>query len=564
MSAPLSFTRRALPRVLFGVLPCVLLCSCLEESVTRYSVDFSSCLQVNTTQLSNLDPSCGGELRDFLGLPAVEPLGCWRFSAADGSGEERVVSMRWEGNQFTLNEPLTEPLPSALNMEMWAYEHSYESCDAAVSFDPRCELASCFMHVSRQGATLSEERALSFRDQAGRCDVSTGLAHLRGVCELPGQTPDATPPADEGAPDAGAPEWGAPDAGAPDALPPPLDATPLSECEERRAEVGQECTVPDQRRECARGVYVCDPDRQALVCRPVDMSTEQELCDGLDNNCDGVIDSPETCAELISDHCELWLAWTSNESALSQNEDNAPLTSWGSCPGQELPYTYGDYNNRYIACVSSGRDTLFHPLSINSYFEHNSRLGLMWRCAETFVGVAPREPLSDGERATIEWADERCAAALYINPNGRLTDPPLLCGDNGSTSSNREACVRSPSRRFSKIGGQTLLPNAYLGLSFSCDAGQGGAPGSLEARGALIQQGVKVELGIVTSQGLTPASPVNQGIWTQCNNPETPVLDTSGSLFCVESGPAGQRLSGNLRPAAFSSGTWFSVALRPR
>ena len=543
-------------RVLICTLS-ALLCACIEEEVTRYSIDFSSCLQLNTTQLSNLDPSCGGDLRDFLSLPAVDPLGCWRFRATGESGEPRVVSMRWENNQFIPTAPITDPLPSPIDMEMWAYDHSYESCEAAISFDPRCELASCFMYITRQGATLNEQRALSFRDQAGRCEVTTGLTRLQGICEIPMMPHDATPPADRDPPDGGAPDEGAPDEGAPDEGPPPPDATPLSECDARRAELGQECTLANQLGECARGRYYCDPEREVIVCRSLTPPLE-EKCDGLDNNCDGEIDSPEACAALISDHCELWLAWADDSDDISPNGDEGPpWERWGSCPEQEMP----NVSRSRVACVSSGRDRLFHPFAINYNFDSNTRLGLMWRCPEATPPQPAPPAISPGEYATLQWAHAHCKASMYIKPNGQLQDPPVACDQLGFTSGGQEACVYSPQDGFSEIGGQALDWRSYLGLSFSCAPSSPGSNPSLETRGALIQQGVKVELGILKNHTFDALSS-DPLIWERCR--ANAVLDTSYDEFCVESGRDGGRLSGNLRLAGFVSGNWFGVALQPR
>lgn len=54
---------------------------------------------------------------------------------------------------------------------------------------------------------------------------------------------------------------------------------------------------PDEFRACNFGTLKCDPETMELTCEGVTYP-EQEICDGKDNNCDGIIDNEETLTIL--------------------------------------------------------------------------------------------------------------------------------------------------------------------------------------------------------------------------------------------------------------------------
>ena len=126
-----------------------------------------------------------------------------------------------------------------------------------------------------------------------------------------GLTPDASVP-DAGVPDAGVPDGGSPDSGVPDAGVPdagPCAGVDLQSDVNNCGACGNVCAFPNAGASCQSGACVmggCDAgfhdvdgdagDGCEYACVPTVPSTE--VCDGVDNDCNGAIDDSPTDPDL--------------------------------------------------------------------------------------------------------------------------------------------------------------------------------------------------------------------------------------------------------------------------
>ena len=575
-----------------------------EPPYDEYSVDFSSCLQSNTLQRSNLHPTCGGDLRDRLNN-SVSFGGCWRVRGAgegvgegagggEGEGGEQLFMLPWRDNSFQITTdhftPLSSPpFNSRVDMDLWAYINVTDetSCEAAISRDPECRQPTCLMHISREDATLSASGSLSFRDEVGACAVTTPVLALQGRCDIAqlydAEVAGATPPddggdmglsdmglSDMGLSDMGLSDMGLSDMGLSDmgfsdmggggvggggATP----VEPASECERRSAELGAECAVTGGRGECAQGRWVCDDERGALVCEALDPSPER--CDGLDNDCDGVVDDLTSCGNLIAERCELWVAWARDDGYIGSAD--APHLVWGVCPERERTNPRADSGIAESSCASSHGDWLFHSLEIGNIFDGDAsegRFGLMWRCGPEFGVGADGGALTPEEIASLAWANTSCGASLYLNSSRSIAlqgqVDPQACAASDDAERAEDACVSSPSRAFSEIG----MPggfsrNAHMGVRFTCatPASSGSGLYAPLTLGQLIQRSVMVELAL--TRGSASAG-------RDCSQPANSY--SARDIACVESGEDGVINTVQLSDVSVSDGTRLSVSLKPR
>ena len=90
------------------------------------------------------------------------------------------------------------------------------------------------------------------------------------------------------------------------------------------------CTVGQT--ECRRsGVYVCTTSQTAVRCSASAGQGQAEICDGKDNNCNGIID------ENITRSCYSGPSGTSGKGGCKQGSQTCTNGTWGTCTGQVLP-----------------------------------------------------------------------------------------------------------------------------------------------------------------------------------------------------------------------------------
>ena len=203
---------------------------------------------------------------------------------------------------------------------------------------------------------------------------------------------------------------------------------------------------------CREGVAECQPQL-----------TRDESCNFIDDDCDGVVDEGDTCADLLASNCELWLGWADSNSL----GNDPPWDTWGACPGNpEDPNIHEDTSSR--ACISTARDQKFHRLNFYGNVDNNDWLGIRWSCSTD-------ESLSEEENNVLGWAKTYCHVALAYTDYNRSSLPNLNADEDCTfASTNNTAqprCIKTPGNgQFAGIKLEGNVGNDdRFGLAFWCD-----------------------------------------------------------------------------------------------
>jgi hypothetical protein len=99
--------------------------------------------------------------------------------------------------------------------------------------------------------------------------------------------------------------------------------------------LGQQCTVSVG--QCSKiGTYECSPGGELLFCSLAAGLPISELCNGVDDDCDGIIDEENVCGPSCTDECILGVKECSGTGYhLCDNFDNDPCSEWSAvyyCP----------------------------------------------------------------------------------------------------------------------------------------------------------------------------------------------------------------------------------------
>ena len=190
------------------------------------------------------------------------------------------------------------------------------------------------------------------------------------------------------------------------------------------------------------GVQRCTADGTDVECVP----QPEERCGGEDDNCNGVIDDGAVCAQLIAQQCRAWLGWTTREIP-------SPSDTWGTCP--QSPELADD-----LSCNRSG--TLAEPFGQVDLFGDldaaDDRLGVLFGCM--------------AGNAAVNYVADHCA--LYLGVARAETAPPdaaaswSACPQAPTGGSPNAACTSGDDRFRPMPLPIDLDEGAVLGVAFHC------------------------------------------------------------------------------------------------
>lgn len=263
------------------------------------------------------------------------------------------------------------------------------------------------------------------------------------------------------------------------------------------------------------GTKQCDIDSGQLVCRPaqaVEPIPEEELCNGVDDDCDTLIDEGRACGDFIAQNCQFALAFNDLDAHPTGN-----YLSLGLCPEQN-----GGYADVTTCAITQYRYQM-HVIEFGSDWgiDENDSIGALFRCR------------SDGLSDVHQWIQSACHIDIGVsNARPDVDRPATWAGCPGveiSAGGPTEACVSTPADgSFNTVSlgavlNRPLRPGGSLGISFSCEAADSG-------RAAAVAASVNVVLAL--SDEVTQGTTANVRSWPSCSDGPEP--NGIGRVWCAE------------------------------
>ena len=184
---------------------------------------------------------------------------------------------------------------------------------------------------------------------------------------------------------------------------------------------------------CAQGVWECDGE--FLMCTSIQQPSE-EICDDLDNNCDGRVDENCPCIYDETDNptqdCYSGPNGTADIGICRRGTKECQLDYfWGPCQGEQLPQEEvcdGADNN----CDGETDEDLGETTCGQGPCEHSS--------PNCLNGVTQEcDPFEGSGDEVCDGTDNDCNGETDEDFN--LTDDPANCGECGVECSENELCV---------------------------------------------------------------------------------------------------------------------------
>ena len=228
------------------------------------------------------------------------------------------------------------------------------------------------------------------------------------------------------------------------------------------------------------GVEICDgrdndcdgvPDDGVLnrcgQCGP----EPAEICDGSDNDCDGATDEGTVCGPFLQSRCRIFVGWADN-----RRGPVGASTTWGVCPAADRG------NSGDVRCVGTRRDGRFARMQLPGDVNSDDQVGVTVLCDDT------------DNPALASYVQSHCSLYLGHADGRQGVDrsptwgdcPPAAQGDNGRlrcTSGGFDGRFRAMS-----LSGD-VDDNDHIGVAWICADAQD------PARARALQSSAEVFVG---------------------------------------------------------------------
>ncbi len=238
-----------------------------------------------------------------------------------------------------------------------------------------------------------------------------------------------------------------------------------------------------------------------------------EVCNGLDDDQNGVVDDAPVCGRVIAENCRVFLGWADNDNGPADGSE-----TWGACPDNDTD----DFDGDEVACRGTRGQQLFRRLQLKGNVNDDDDMGIAFQCEGGPPGVA-------------EWIESSCEVWIGQADGlradlGRARDDWGGCLANGGNPRGGWTCESSGRdglfHRMS-LTGDVNYDDAFA-VAFRC------ADPDDEARAAAAQASAAVFLAFDGSPDDGSAVDL-QPRWSACPGERRDALDDGSSERCVSS-----------------------------